>query len=150
VFGLSDRSVSLPIEFFVRGEDREMFSLLGLPGTTIRGPWHLFGVRAPEGLSGTARVYLLGSDASGRDILSRLLFGAQISLSVGVVAIIFPTLLGMTIGGMSGYFGGWIDLVAMRFTEVVLSVPDLYLIIVVGGLLRNVRIGDKPLSSRAT
>jgi peptide/nickel transport system permease protein len=83
-------------------------------------------------------------------VLSRVLFGAQISLSVGVVAILITSTLGMIIGGLSGWFGGWIDLIAMRVTEVVLSVPDLYLLIVVGGLLRSVRIDDKPLSSRAT
>lgn len=150
VFGVADRTKSLPIEFFVSDDkDHEMFSLLGLPGTTISGRWHLFGVRTPEGTKG-ARVYLLGSDQAGRDVFSRLLFGAQISLSVGVMAILITSTLGMIIGGLSGWFGGWIDLIAMRVTEVVLSVPDLYLLIVVGGLLRSVRIDGKPLTSRAT
>ncbi len=150
VFGTSDRKTSLPIEFFVRDADHEMFSLLGLPGTTITGPWRLFGLRAPPAAKGSPRVYLLGSDQQGRDVFSRLLFGAQISLSVGVFAILITSTLGMVIGGLSGYFGGWIDLAAMRVTEVLLSVPDLYLLIVVGGLLRTVRIDDKPLTSRQT
>ena len=56
----------------------------------------------------------------------------------------------MIVGGLSGYFGGWIDLVSMRVVEVVLSVPDLYLLIVLGGMLRGYTIDGKPLTSRQT
>lgn len=149
VFGVADRTKSLPIEFFIEDKEHEVFSLLGFPGTTITGTHHLFGVRAPPGTKG-GRVYLLGSDQSGRDVFSRLLFGAQISLSVGVAAILITTTLGMLIGGLSGWYSGWADLVMMRLTEVVLSVPDLYLLIVIGGILRSVTIDGKPLTSRAT
>jgi peptide/nickel transport system permease protein len=150
VFGVADRTRNVSIEFFVEDKPHEVFSLLGLPGTTIEGRWRLFGAAAPPGGGPRPRVYLLGSDQAGRDVFSRLLFGAQISLSVGIVAIVITSTLGMIIGGLSGWFGGWIDFFAMRLTEVVLSVPDLYLLIVIGGLLRSVRIDDKPLSSRAT
>ncbi len=149
VFGVADRTKSLPIEFFVTDKEHEVFSLLGFPGTTIKGTRRLFGVTAPPGTKG-ARVYLFGSDQSGRDVFSRLLFGAQISLSVGVAAILITTTLGMIIGGLSGWYSGKVDLVVMRLTEIVLSVPDLYLLIVIGGILRSVTIDGKPLTSRAT
>ncbi len=148
VHAVADRTVSLPIRFFVERPEREVASLLGF--FPVKGTRHLFGVDASTGAKGSHRVYLLGSDQQGRDILSRLLYGSQISLSIGVVAILITSILGMTIGGVSGYFGGWIDLVLMRVTEVVLSVPDLYLMIVIGGLLRDLKIDDKPMSSRAT
>src|SRR6185295_15353406 len=101
-------------------------------------------------MQGVARVHLLGSDQQGRDILSRLLYGSQISLSIGVLCIMVTMTVGMVVGGLSGYFAGWFDLVAMRLVEVLLSVPDLYLLIVLGGILRDFRIDGKPLTSRQT
>ena len=88
-----------------------------------RADRHLFGVDAP------ARVYLLGTDSFGRDQFSRLLYGAQISLTVGLVGIAISFTLGLLLGGISGYFGGIIDTVIMRITELLLSIPSLYLII---------------------
>ena len=84
---------------------------------------HLFGVE------GDGRVFLLGTDQFGRDVFSRLLFGARISLSVGIVGILLSFSFGMIIGGISGYLGGITDTVIMRFTELVMSVPALYLIL---------------------
>jgi peptide/nickel transport system permease protein len=111
-----DPSRTLPIRLFVNGSPYRLFGLI----PTRR---HLFGVDEP------GRVYLLGTDALGRDEFSRLLFGAQISLTVGLIGIAISFTIGLLLGGISGYFGGWIDSVIMRGTELLLSIPGLYLLI---------------------
>ncbi len=78
--------------------------------------------------------YLLGTDELGRDILSRLLYGAQISLVVAVVATSLTVLIGVSIGVCAGYFGGWTDALLMRLTDVVLSFPLVLLAIALGTL----------------
>jgi peptide/nickel transport system permease protein len=111
-----DVSAEQPVRFFVRGAPYRLFWILP---TDV----HLFGVDAP------GRIYLLGTDSFGRDQFSRLLYGAQISLTVGLVGIAVSFVLGMILGGVAGYFGGWVDTIIMRFSELLLSIPSLYLII---------------------
>ena len=111
-----DLSSELPVRFFVRGYDYYLFSL-------IPSDRHLFGVDPP------GRIVLFGTDSFGRDVLSRLLYGAQISLTVGLVGIAISFTLGLLLGGVAGYFGGFADTIIMRITELLLSIPSLYLII---------------------
>lgn len=73
--------------------------------------------------------HLLGSDENGRDLLSRLMFGAQISLTVGVAAVIMELIIGTLLGAVAGYYGGWVDYVMMRVTDVFLSIPLLPLLL---------------------
>lgn len=76
--------------------------------------------------------YWMGTDSTGRDIFARIIHGGQISLFVGISAVLISVGLGTLIGGLAGYFGGWVDALLMRFTEAMLSIPSLFLLIVLG------------------
>ncbi len=69
------------------------------------------------------QLFLLGADRLGRDMLSRIIYGARISLTIGLIGISVSFVLGIVIGGLAGYYGGWVDLVAQRIIEVVQSLP---------------------------
>lgn len=81
--------------------------------------------------SGKASLHVLGTDDYGRDVLSRLVWGARVSLSVGFVAVSIYVLLGIIIGAVAGFFGGWVDVVISRFIEVVICFPSFFLILAV-------------------
>ncbi len=110
-----NKNVKYPIYFFVHG-DRHY--LLGIIPTDI----HLFGVK--EG-----KIFILGADNLGRDIFSRLLYGGRVSLSIGLVGVLVSFTIGAIIGGISGYFGGKIDNVLMRISEIIMSFPGFYLML---------------------
>jgi peptide/nickel transport system permease protein len=113
-----------PVHWFVRGDKYDLFCFIP---TSI----HLFG-------TGDARypIYLLGTDQFGRDVFSRLLYGSQVSLSIGLAGILISFALGLLIGGISGYFGGWTDTLIMRWCELIMSIPTLYLIIALRAVFR--------------
>ncbi|MBF0504295.1 MAG: ABC transporter permease [Candidatus Omnitrophica bacterium] len=83
----------------------------------------LFGVDVP------GRLYLWGADARGRDLFSRIWYGARISLSIGLLGVAISFMLGLLIGGISGYFGGWVDGVLMRICEMFMMIPGFYLML---------------------
>ena len=117
-----DTSKRYPVHFFVAGRP---YRILGL----IPSHRHLFGVDPP------GSIHLVGTDQFGRDVLSRLLYGARISLSIGLVGIAISFSIGILLGGLSGYFGGGVDEGVMRVTEVLLSIPVLYLIVALAAIL---------------
>lgn len=84
-----------------------------------------------------ARIYLLGSDDTGRDIFSRLLHGSQISLSIGFIGISITLILGFIVGSLAGYYGGTVDFVSMRLVELLMSIPALYLLLALRSALMN-------------
>jgi len=90
----------------------------------------------------TFSAYPLGSDQLGRDILSRLIWSTQISMLVGFVPVSIIFLMGVTIGLTAGYYGGWIDQVLMRLTDVIYAFPDLLFLFIIMATLRNTAIGD--------
>lgn len=116
-FGIydEDRQKCFPVHFFVRGGE---YRVLGL----FKSRLHLFGVSAP------ARLFLMGTDNYGRDEFSRLLYGSQVSLFSGLLATVLCLGVGMLLGTMAGYYGGWVDAVIMRCGELFLALPWLYLL----------------------
>lgn len=119
----------VPLGFFVRGE---RYSLWGL----FSWDRHFFGVRNVDtDTGGPPTFYFLGADKYGRDLCSRLIFGSRISLSVGLVAIAVTFLLGVSIGGLSGYIGGSFDTVVQRVIEIMNSFPHLPLWLALGAVL---------------
>jgi peptide/nickel transport system permease protein len=125
-----DTARTIPLKFFVDGS---RYKLLGLVPCRL----HLFGVD-------DARVYLLGSDGYGRDQLARILHGGQVSLLAGWLGAGITLFLGFGIGAMAGYYGGWRDEILMRFAELFLALPWLYLLF---GLRAFLPLSVSPLQS---
>jgi peptide/nickel transport system permease protein len=84
-----------------------------------------------------SRQFLLGTDNLGRDVLSRVLHGTRISLTVGAVAMLTALVIGVLVGLYAGYHGGWVDAVLMRMTDVMLALPALLLAIALAGLMKG-------------
>jgi peptide/nickel transport system permease protein len=85
--------------------------------------------------AGFSRQHLLGTDELGRDTLTRLIYGARVSLGVGFLTVGLYVLMGGTVGLIAGYYGGWVDDVLMRFVDMLLAVPTIYLLILITSLL---------------
>jgi peptide/nickel transport system permease protein len=107
-----DRSNPQPLRFFCRGDSYEFWGLWN-------ADFHL--VCPPE--NGT--MFLLGTDRLGRDLFSRIIYGARISLTIGLVGIAVSFALGLFFGGLAGYMGGWVDYVIQRVIEILRSLPEL-------------------------
>jgi len=85
-------------------------------------------------LEAPSAAHYFGTDSTGRDVFARIIYGGQISLFIGVLSVVVALILGITIGGVAGLLGGWVDSLLMRFTEAILSIPSLFLLIVLGKL----------------
>jgi peptide/nickel transport system permease protein len=94
-------------------------------------------INASNRLESPSSTYWLGTDLLGRDVFARLLHGGRISLTVGILATIVALVVGTTVGALAGYFGGILDNILMRVVDVFLSFPSLFVLIVIGSILRN-------------
>jgi peptide/nickel transport system permease protein len=117
-----DTSVAFPVGFFVRGYS---YKLLGIVETNV----HLFGVTSSSGIA--PRLNLLGTDQLGRDRFSRLVYAVRFSLIVASIGVLVASLVGILIGGVSGYAGRLVDTFLMGATDAMLALPALILILAV-------------------
>jgi peptide/nickel transport system permease protein len=108
---VEDKTKRYPVQLFIKGEK---YRVLGVIETDI----HLFGVDG-------APIFLFGTDRLGRDVFSRVIYGSRISLSIGLVGVFLSFVLGLTIGGISGYFGGVADEIIQRAIDLLQSIPHL-------------------------
>lgn len=117
-----DRSKKHYIKFFAKGQPYKFLGIIPMNR-------HLFTTDSG------GRIFILGTDINGRDVFSRLLFGGRISMTIGFLAlfVLFP--IGLLYGGISGYFGGKVDMLMMRFAEAVMSIPSFYLLIILASIL---------------
>jgi peptide/nickel transport system permease protein len=90
----------------------------------------------PAWIEGGKATFFLGTDDQGRDILSALMYGARISLAVGIVSVILSVLIGVTLGLLAGFLGGWIDTLLMRICDVMLSFPPILVALLIAGVGR--------------
>jgi peptide/nickel transport system permease protein len=110
-----DETKKVPIRFFTQGYK---YKVLGLVETNI----HLIGPTDPQSADW---LYLFGTDRLGRDQWSRMMFGTRTSMTVGLVAVALSVILGVLLGGISGYFGGWPDMIIQRLIELLQSLPTI-------------------------
>lgn len=130
---IEDRSERYPLRFLPRGD---RYRLLGLLPATR----HLVGVEAP------GRLFLMGTDGLGRDQFSRLVHGARVSLFAGLLGAGTALLIGLVVGVASGFYGGRLDRLLMRTTEIFMALPWLYLLIAARALGGDGQ--DGPLAQR--
>lgn len=109
----TDESTKVPVGFFVQGEPYEMWGLIPMDR-------HLIGPTNPD-----QEAYFLGADRNGRDMASRIIYGTRVSMSIGLAGVALSFVLGLVLGGISGYFGGRIDNFIQRVIEFLMSIPTI-------------------------
>lgn len=117
-----DRTKKYAVKYFSEGYKYKLFGII---------PFNRHFINVEDG----GKLYLLGTDINGRDNFSRLLFGGQISLTVGFLALFICFPIGLLYGGISGYFGGKTDFLMMRVAEAIMSIPSFYLLIILASIL---------------
>jgi peptide/nickel transport system permease protein len=119
--------------------------LAAILGLAVLAPWIapadptrqvlVMRLKPPGTLAASGQVYLLGTDDLGRDLLSRILFGAQVSLMVATLSVLVSTLVGVTLGMMAAWFRGWTEVIVMRLVDIMLSIPAVLLAVLTVAVL---------------
>ncbi|MBX2999705.1 MAG: ABC transporter permease [Caldilineaceae bacterium] len=122
---VEDTSVIYPIRFFVEGPEYKMWNIW--PMNT-----HFIGIDADLAEQG---IFLLGTDRLGRDLFTRLVYGARISLTIGLISVFLSLVIGIVLGGISGFYGGAIDNAIQRLIEFIRSIPEIPLIMALAAAL---------------
>jgi peptide/nickel transport system permease protein len=121
---VEDKTQKCSVKLFHNRPDQPYKLFFFIP-MTVR----LFGVDQP------CNVFLLGADLYGRDLFTRIWYGAGVSLTIGIFAVTLSTILGLIFGGLAGYYGGWVDNVIMRLVEIIGAIPGLFLLLTLTALL---------------
>lgn len=137
-----DRTQPYPIKFFVSNPNaREKY--VPFPVNVIPEAWRqtwgikpwaslkFFGLEDP---TNKARIFLWGSDDLGRDVFGQIMYGSRVSLTIGILASLLSLTLGMILGGIAGYFGGWIDEIIMRLVEALSAIPGIPLLVTLSAI----------------
>ena len=97
-------------------------------------------INMAERLEPPSLRHLMGTDALGRDLLTRVLYGGRVSLSVGLFVVAISLAIGVPVGALAGYYGGWLESILMRITDAFLSLPSFLVLILLGAILREVQV----------
>ena len=121
---------SLPLKWFAKGYAYKLFGFIPLDIHLVQPDYDALEEKLGHEIDPLEYpLYLLGSDSTGRDVFSRLLYGSQVSLTIGLIGIAITMTIGFIVGGLSGYFGGKFDFLAMRLVEFLMAIPGLYLLL---------------------
>lgn len=125
-----EEGINIPLQFFGTGFEYKLFGLIPTNRHLLLPNYEALEERLGKTIDPAEYpVYFLGSDSTGRDVFSRLLFGSQISLTLGLIGISITMTIGFLVGGLAGYFGGRFDFIAMRLVEFLMAIPGLYLLL---------------------
>lgn len=115
---VADCNQKVDVSFFARGYEYEWLGLIPFDR-------HLIGVSDHEEYRAEETIFLLGTDVQGRDLLSRIIYGTRTSLTLGLIGVSLSLMFGILLGGVSGFFGGWLDNIIQRAIEIIRSVPTI-------------------------